>query len=280
MATTVPSHEGYIDFRGHRTWYRSVGADMPGHLPLVTLHGGPGATHRYLQPLEALAATGRRVIFYDQVGCGRSDHPTDPSLYTPQTFVAELDALRAQLDLPRVHVLGQSWGGMLAMEYALSQPSGLASITEIERTLREHEAAGTTTDPAYLAACDAFYQRHVCRLDPLPACVSETFEALAKDGYVYNLMNGPSEFHCIGTLKDWDITDRLHEIAVPTLLLSGRHDEATPLIVGTIHERIRGSAWIVFEESSHMPHVEEPEAFNTAVRDFLAGVEAAPDARP
>jgi L-proline amide hydrolase len=96
---------------------------------------------------------------------------------------------------------------------------------------------------------------------------------------VYNLMNGPSEFYCIGKLKDWDITARLHEIAVPTLLISGRFDEATPLIVGTIHERIRGSEWIVFEQSSHMPHVEEPDAFNAAVRGFLAGVESARDDR-
>ena len=215
-----------------------------------------------------------------------------------QTFVDELDALRAELGLERVHVLGQSWGGMLAMEIALAKPAGLAAIVvadspssmdlwvreanrlraelppEVERTLREHEAAGTTSDPAYAAATDVFYRRHVCRADPWPDCVNEAFASLANDGFVYNLMNGPSEFHCIGKLKSWDITDRLHEIDVPTLLLSGRYDEATPLIVGTIHERIRGSEWIVFEASSHVPHIEEPAAFNAAVRGFLAGVEA------
>jgi proline-specific peptidase len=238
------------------------------------------------------------VIFYDQIGCGRSDRPVDPAFFTVQTFVDELDALRAELGLERVHVLGQSWGGMLAMEYALRKPAGLASIVvadspasmtlwvseanrlraelppEIERTLREHEDAGTTTDPAYEAAVAVFYERHVCRLDPWPDCFARTAESLAHDGFVYNLMNGPSEFHCIGTLKTWDITDRLHEIRTPTLLLSGRYDEATPLIVSTIHERIPGSEWIVFEESSHTPHLEEPAAFNAAVRAFLAGVES------
>ena len=185
----------------------------------------------------------------------------------------------------------------MAMEYALARPAGLASIVvadspasmpfwvreanrlraelppEVEHVLREHETAGTTSDPAYLAACDVFYRRHLCRVDPWPDCVTATTAALTDDGFVYNLMNGPSEFHCIGKLKDWDITDRLHEIAVPTLLLSGRYDEATPAIVGAIHERIAGSEWIVFDESSHMPHIEQPEAFAAAVRGFLAGVE-------
>jgi proline-specific peptidase len=298
MRSTLPDHEGFIHFRGHRTWYRSIGSDTPGRLPLVLLHGGPGATHQYLQPLDVLAQTGRRVIFYDQIGCGRSDHPTDPAFYDVRTFVDELDALRTQLELPDVHVLGQSWGGMLAMEYALTHPAGLRSIIvadspasmslwvseanrlraelppEVEHTLREHEAAGTTTDPAYLAASEVFYRRHVCRLAEWPACVNDAFASLASDGFVYNVMNGPSEFHCIGTLKEWDITARLPEIDVPTLLLSGRYDEATPAIVGAIHARIRGSEWIVFDESSHMPHVEEPAAFNAAVRGFLAGVEA------
>jgi len=290
--------EGFVPFRGLRTWYESFGDGRDGRLPLVVLHGGPGATHQYLEPLRDLATSGRRVIFYDQIGCGRSDRPTDPDFFTVQTFVDELDALRAHLDLERVHVLGQSWGGMLAMEYALTHPRGLASIVvadspasmplwvreanrlrdalppDVERALREHEAAGTTDDPAYAAACEVFYRRHVCRLEPWPDCVNDAMASLAADGFVYHVMNGPSEFHCIGTLKDWDITARLPEIDVPALLLSGRYDEATAAVVTPIHAGIRGSEWIVFDESSHMPHVEEPAAFNAAVRGFLAGVEA------
>jgi proline-specific peptidase len=292
------STEGYVPFRGHRTWYQIVGEDRPGRLPLVVLHGGPGATHQYLEPLAELAESGRRVIFYDQIGCGNSDHPADAGFYEVGTFIAELAAVRDHLGLERVHVLGQSWGGMLAMEYALTQPAGLASIVvadspasmplwvreanrlraelppAVEAVLRAHEAAGTTDDPAYVEACDAFYARHVCRLDPRPDCVERAFASLASDGFVYHVMNGPSEFHCIGKLREWDITDRLHEIAVPALLLSGAFDEATPAIVGAIHERIPGSEWIVFPESSHMPHVEEPVAFRAAVRGFLAGVDA------
>ncbi len=293
--------EGRIAFRGYEIWYRSVGeAASDARLPLLVLHGGPGATHQYLTPLEALASSGRRVIFYDQIGCGRSGGPRDdPDFYDVDLFVEELTAVRAALGLERVHLLGQSWGGMLAMQYALTRPAGLASIVvadspadmrqwvaeanrlrsqlppDVQETLTAHEAAGTTTDPAYAAAVDVFYRRHMCRVDPWPAPVERAIAALTNDGFVYNVMNGPSEFHVIGKLKDWSILDRLGEIAVPTLLLSGAHDEATPAIVGAIAERIPHAAWILFEESSHMPHVEEPAAFNAAVIGFLAGVESA-----
>ncbi|HEV8021535.1 MAG TPA: proline iminopeptidase-family hydrolase [Candidatus Lustribacter sp.] len=294
----LPQTDGYVSFRGYRTWYRSVGEAERGRLPLLVLHGGPGATHQYLEPLAEVARFGRRVIFYDQIGCGRSDHPAGEDFYDVQTFVEELAALREQLGLTAVHVLGQSWGGMLAMEYALTHPAGLASIVvadspasmtlwvseanrlrsalpaDVQQTLSAHEAAGTTSDPAYAAATEVFYRRHLCRLETWPDCVNRAFQAIASDGFVYNIMNGPSEFHVIGKLKAWDITARLHEIDVPTLLLSGAFDEATPAIVGEIYQRIPKSEWIVFPASSHMPHIEEPVAFNAAVRGFLAGVEA------
>jgi proline-specific peptidase len=292
------TREGTFAFHGYDVWYKIVGDDSgDGRLPLVVLHGGPGATHQYLAPLDVLAADGRRVIFYDQIGCGRSGRPLDPAFYSAERFVEELDALRAALDLERVHVIGQSWGGMLAMQYAIGRPPGLASIVvadspadmhawvaeanrlraelppDVQRALTEHEANGTTNDPAYAVAVDAFYRRHVCRLDPWPEPFVKTAEALANDGFVYNVMNGPSEFHVIGTLKDWSIVDRLHEIDVPTLLLSGAYDEATPAIVQRIADAIPRATWILFPASSHTPHLEEPTAFNAAVRGFLAGVE-------
>jgi L-proline amide hydrolase len=113
----------------------------------------------------------------------------------------------------------------------------------------------------------------VCRLDPWPDDVLRSFAAIEEDPTVYGTMNGPSEFHVVGVLKTWDITERLGEIAVPALLLSGRHDEATPRIVGEIHARLPGSEWVLFEESSHMPHVEEPERCRAAVEAFLDRVE-------
>lgn len=290
--------EGFIPFRGYRTWYRIVGnGEEPGKLPLLVLHGGPGASHDYLEPLEAMANTGRRVIFYDQLGGGNSDHPHNPSMWTVELFVEELGAVRKALALDHLHILGQSWGGMLGMEYALTQPSGLASLTiadspaslvqwvseanrlraqlpsEVQQTLLHHEQNGTTDSREYQDAMLVYYRRHVCRLDSWPDCVTRTFEKLAQYPEVYNTMNGPSEFHVIGTLKTWDITDRLHEIKVPTLLLSGRYDEATPIIVEPIQRSIPGSEWIIFENSSHMPHVEETELYLQVLDRFLMHVE-------
>ena len=228
--------EGTIPFRGYRTWYRIVGdGEAPGKLPLLALHGGPGVPHDYLESMEALAETGRRVIFYDQLGCGNSDQPHDPALWTVDLFVEEVGAVRAALGLDQVHLLGQSWGGMLAMEYALTQPTGLASLIiesspasmrqwvseanrlrealppEVQATLLRHETAGTTADPDYEAAMAVFYARHVCRLDPMPDYVARAFAKLAENPEVYHTMNGPSEFHVVGTLRDWDITARLGE---------------------------------------------------------------------
>jgi proline-specific peptidase len=294
-----PVKEGFVSFQGYKVWYRIVGErEAPGKLPLLCLHGGPGAPHDHLEPLEAMAATGRRVIFYDQLGAGNSDHPHDPSLWTVPLFVEELGVVRRGLGLEHLHILGQSWGGMLGMEYALTQPAGLASLivadspasmlqwvaeanrlraelpADVQETLLKHEAAGTTEDPAYQEAMLVFYGRHVCRLDPWPDCVNRAFEKLQKDPEVYNTMNGPSEFHVIGVLKDWDIVDRLGEIHVPTLVISGRYDEATPVIAETVQRGIPASEWILFENSAHMPHVEETERYLQVLTGFLDRIES------
>jgi proline-specific peptidase len=290
--------EGTIPFRGHKVWYRIVGGrDEPGRFPLLCLHGGPGVPHDYLEPLEGMAATGRRVIFYDQLGCGSSDQPRNPSMWTVDLFVEEVGVVRRALGLDRCHLLGQSWGGMLGMQYALTQPAGLVSLTvasspasmpqwvaeanrlrmdlppAVQQTLVKHEEAGTTDDPAYEEAMLVFYRRHVCRVDPWPAFVMRAFEKLGANAEVYNTMNGPSEFHVTGVIKDWDITHRLGEIRVPTLVTSGRYDEATPAIAQTVHHGIKGSEWVVFEHSAHLAHAEEPARYLQVLGDFLQGVE-------
>ena len=286
---------------GLQTWYRVVGKLGGGSgLPVVICHGGPGGTHDYVESIAGLARSGRACVLYDQVGNGRSDRPPDApaEFWTVELFLRELDALVAELGIADgYHVVGQSWGGMLAMEHALRHPAGLRSIVvadspasiplwvqeanrlrgelpaEVQATLARHEEAETTDSPEYQEAMLAFYVRHVCRLDPWPEEVQRTFAAIEADPTVYGTMNGPSEFHVIGTLRDWDITERLPEIDVPVLLLSGRHDEATPRIVRGIHERLPRSEWVLFEDSSHMPHVEEPERFRAAVEAFLERVE-------
>ena len=293
--------KGRMSWDGHETWYRVVGdvdASAP-QTPVVICHGGPGAAHDYTEPIAELSRFGRACVLYDQLGCGESEHLPDaaPEFWTPQLFKDELVALTRHLGIDRRHaVVGQSWGGMLAMEYALDHPEGLrgivvadspASMTlwveeanrlrrdlppDVQETLTRHEEAGTTDDAEYEAAVRVFYDRHLCRV-PWPDCVQRSFAQIDEDPTVYHTMNGPSEFHVVGSLKTWDITDRLLEITTPTLLVSGRHDEATPLIVGQIHERIPGAEWTVFEQSSHMPHVEEPAAFLEGVEAFLRTID-------
>jgi len=287
--------EGRIPYAGGETWYRIVGEEEePGRLPLLCLHGGPGALHDYLEPLGDLAATGRRVVFYDQIGCGRSwteDKPTD--FWTVELFVAEVQAVRDALGLDRVHLFGSSWGGMLAMEYALTQPAGLASLmlsssppsipvweAETGRLRRELPAdvqAVLDRDefetPEYEEAMMEFYKRHVCRVWPFPAFVQRSFAGIAEHPDVYMTMQGPNEFVITGTLRTWDITGRLEEIDVPTLITAGGHDEFTPFQAAALHAGIAGSELVSFEDASHMQFVEEPERYRELVAGFLDRVE-------
>jgi L-proline amide hydrolase len=289
--------EGRVPFRDGATWYRVTGELGRGATPLVVLHGGPGATHDYVSSLADLADTGRAVVHYDQLGCGRSTHFADrgAEFYDVALYLDELDTLLVHLGVAgRYHVLGQSWGGMLGAEHAIRQPGGLASLIisnspasmdlwvreagrlrrglpdDVREALDLHEAQGTTEDPAYLAATQAFYDRHVCRVLPNPPEVQASFAAVDADPTVYRTMNGPNEFLCIGSLRTWSVVDEVHAIRAPTLLLSGRHDEATPATVQPYFDGIGDVRWERFEHSSHMPFVEEPEAYRAVVAGFLA----------
>jgi L-proline amide hydrolase len=289
-------HEGEAPFREWRTWYRVMADLRSGRPPLVVLHGGPGCTHEYADPLKDIAASGRAVVHYDQLGNGRSTHlpGRGADFWTVQLFLDELDNLLEHLEIAgSYHVFGQSWGGMLGSEHAIRRPPGLRSIViansppsmelwveeanrlreelppGIQATLLAHEAAGTTLSPAYAEAMKGFYERHVCRIVPMPAEAVHTFKAIEDDPTVYFTMNGPSEFHVTGTLKTWSVIDRLHRIDVPVLLISGRYDEATPKVVQPFADNIKDVRWTIFEQSSHMPHVEEREACMKLVDAFL-----------
>ncbi|HKT04230.1 MAG TPA: proline iminopeptidase-family hydrolase [Rugosimonospora sp.] len=296
MSIPEPSRTGTVAFRDWQTWYRVTGELDSGRSPLVVLHGGPGAAHNYTLRIARIAEQGRPVIHYDQLGIGNSTHLPDagPDFWTVELFLAELDNLVGALGLAdRYHVLGQSWGGMLAAEHAVRRPAGLAALVianspasmelwlaeanrlrgllpdEVQQTLRAHEAAGTTDHPDYRAATEVFNARHVCRVVPNPPEVAASFALIDADPTVYHTMNGPNEFHVVGTLKDWSVVDRLDRVAVPTLLVSGRHDEATPATVRPYADRIPGARWHIFEDSSHMPHVEEEDAYLRLVGAFL-----------
>ena len=228
--------EGRVDVPGGRAWYKIVGAG-PG-LPLVTVHGGPGATHDYLEPLEALGED-RPVVFYDQLGAGKSDAPDDMELWTNDRLLDELERVLDATGLARVHLLGQSWGTMPAAEVALRAPGRLCSLilsdpvlsmplfaagatalrtalpAEVREVLDRHEAAGTMDSEEYQEASMEFNRRYVCRLDPWPEPLLRSFSQA--NLAIYEQMQGPSEFMITGTHKDYDITGRLSEITVPTL---------------------------------------------------------------
>jgi proline iminopeptidase len=212
-------------------------------------------------------------------------------LWTVDRFVEELAQVRTALGLSRMHLFGSSWGGMLAMQYTLDRRPELESLilcgspasmirwvkdcdellaaqpAEVRQAIREHEEAGFTACPEYQAAILGFYREHVCRLSPWPAGLERSF---AEAGYaVYNTMNGPSEFTVTGTLKTWDIMDRLPEIGVPTLLVGGRYDECRPGHLEEMHRRIDGSRLVIIENASHLCFAEQPEEFTGLVNSFL-----------
>lgn len=287
-----PALEGHIAVPGGRVWYRIVGRDTPG-TPLLVVHGGPGVPHDYLEPLEGLAVA-RPVVFYDQLGCGGSDRPDDLSLYALPRFVEELATVRQALGLSRMYLLGQSFGALLAVEYLLThgqkgvdglilsgpcldarrfaadQRTHLARMPEaVQQAVAAGEASGDYDSADYQAAMEAFYHRHVCRLEPWPECLTR---AIAKMGQAcYGHMWGPSEFTLTGTLADYDCTAGLGRVVVPTLLTCGRHDEATPETTADFASRIPGARLVVIEDASHSHHLEQPEVYLEAVEEFMAG---------
>ncbi len=285
--------DGYIDVPGGRVFWRDVGEDGT---PLLTLHGGPGFPHDYMESLEGLADR-RRVIFFDQLGCGRSDRPDDESLWTVKRFVEEVEAVRQALGLESFHLFGSSWGGMLAMEYTLARrppqveslilcsspasiPRWVEGCKELledlpewnQRTIKHHEEHGFTSCPHYAAAILEFYRRHVCRLEEWPDGVERAFRDAGYE--VYGYMNGPSEFTVVGTLRDWSVEDRLGEIDKPTLVISGEHDELRPEHARSIHEAIARSELQILDGCSHLSFAEDPETFFRLTNDFLDRVEA------
>ena len=265
--------EGFLDGRHGRTWYRVTGEG--GRTPLVCLHGGPGSTHNYFRPLERLADE-RRIVLYDQLGCGRSDRPAiDWSLVI---FTDELQDLREHLGLDQIHLLGTSWGGMLALEHALAQPrsirslllsSTLASAEEWVAEVKQLRDAVVGGEDEVL---EEFERRHFFRGEHEPLELTRMREE--RSGLVYEAMWGPNEWTMTGALAGWDVRPRLRELTMPTLILRGAHDLSTPVISETLAAGLPHARQAVFGESSHTPVLEETERYLRVVREFLYEVEA------
>lgn len=286
-------HEGYVAVPGGQIWYQVVGTGDA--VPLLTLHGGVGLGHDYLEPLAALASE-RPVIFFDQLGCGKSEKPDDLSLWRIERFVEEVSALRTTLKLDRIHLFGHSWGGWLAIEYMLRDPAGVASLIlastsaavtqfaeearrlkatlpqEVLETLNRYEADGDFHNPGYQKAMMAFYALYICRLDPWPEPLLRSLNNFMSNPIPNEEMTGPSLFAVSGNLRHWDRRPHLSEITVPTLTTCGRHDEMGPVCAQTLCDGIPNAQMQIFEQSAHMAHLEETELYLQGIRSFLGRV--------
>ncbi len=280
--------EGFIPVTGGKVWYRMIGSGNA--TPVILIHGGPGSSSAYLKPLEKLSAD-RPVIIYDQLGCGRSDNPDNDELWRIERFVEELAQVRAGLKLKEVHLYGHSWGTMLAVDYMLTKPEGVKSLTlaspclsvkrwaedanrlieklpfTTRQTIKKHEMEGTTGSKEYEAAAAEYLKNYLCRLSPWPPELLKAFDRANQK--IYRIMWGPSEWFPTGNLKAYERVGRLNEIKVPTLFTAGRYDEATPAATAWYRSHIPGSKLRIFEESSHLAMFEEQDAYLESIGEFL-----------
>jgi proline iminopeptidase len=287
------AREGYLATQWGRIWYGVAGAGP--QPPVLTLHGGPGVPHYYFMHAMGELGDERPVVFYHQLGCGRSERPGAPALWTAERFADELVAVvqglrdARALDSRRFHLWGHSWGTALAVLYALTQPPGLLSLTlaspildisayrqDLERLLarqpsRVQDAIRTHAPgtPEYTAAVDAFYRAHLYRTDPWDACALKAFSASEFGADSYMATVGPSELNYTGNFRDRDDSARLGEVGVPTLLLVGRHDLATPETAAAYQRTLPRGTLVVLENSSHWYFEEERAAYLTTLRQFL-----------
>ena len=293
VARSPAPGQGFVEVPGGPVWYKVVGEGDG--LPLLLLHGGPGGTSCGYSLLDHLGDE-RPVIRYDQLGTGRSGRPNDLGLWTVERYVEELHALRQHLGLDRFHLLGHSWGASLAGAYVLAKGTdGIASVVfssplistprwiedanllrqnlpeDVQGVLNAHEAAGTTDSEAYRQASEVFYERHVYRgepAEPMDDCSDAPGSSL-----IYNYMWGPTEFRATGTLRDFDISDRLHEITVPVLFVTGEFDEARPATVASFQRKIPGAQMIVIKGVAHASISRAPDTYRRALEKFLDWVE-------
>lgn len=298
MSKLNPAGEGFTSVRGFNTRFRVVG-DSRSHWPLLCVHDGPGFGADYLQPLEAMAGTGRQVVFYDQFDCGAGEEPAAAPDWSLQLFVEELAAVRAAAGLEHCHLLGHGWGGIVALQYALGQPPGLESLVlsstvasvpqwrhdittliealpdDIRQPLQRHIRDGTSASPACACVVDAFMRHYFCRMNPWPEGLSRCYARARKLSGARHAMLGDSEIQPAGRLDDWDVTRWLGEIVCPTLVVSGRYDMVPPPSAAAVYRGIPSSEWVVFEHSAHVPHIEEPERYLEVLDGFLEKTESA-----
>ncbi len=285
--------DGYLTIKGAQIYCKFFESQNPSGRKLIVLHGGPGATHDADIPIAKLSEKRITVLFYDQYGSGKSGETEDfLSRLTTEYYVEELDEMRRVVfGDDKVFLLGHSWGGMLALAYAVEHQNlrglittgGLSSVPfytqevnkiidtlpdNIKSVIAKYEAIGDFSNPEYLKAVDFFYHRHLCRLDKWPEEMNIGIKSI-EERKVYKTWWGPNEFRATGNLKSWDITDQIGNISVPTLVTTGKYDEVSPNVARLIQRKIPASELVEFENSSHSPMWEEPESYLRVIEDFI-----------
>ena len=286
--------ECMIPFGKYKTYCRIVGKKTK-RPPLALLHGGPGSTHNYFELLDNLAeSSGRQLIMYDQIGCGQSSLPDNhPEIYNAKTWVSELINLRKQLQLTNIHLLGQSWGGMLAIIYLCDyQPQGIKSLilsstlssadlwqSELHRLIKylpaneqkailKAEKTNKFDQPEYLQANQHFMELHAS--GPITAESPEPLRRVKNGGEkAYLTAWGPNEYNPLGNLRDYEYTDQLNKIAIPSLVINGTDDLCTPLDAKTMYDNIPNASWHLFQGARHMVFADQPEKYQQLLTKWL-----------
>jgi len=291
----ITPKEGFVQVKGGKIWYKVVGSGKG--VPLLLIHGGPGSRSCDGIPGYSTLSNDRPIIFYDQLGSGHSDRPTDTTLWELPRFVDEITALRKELDLKELHILGSSWGGTVAVEYMVTKkPEGVKSVIfagplistsrwmkdaqilisqlaqPVQDTIQKYERLKLYDHQSYIIATDSFNIKYLSRKSgpriPAPDC-----EGVGKSNrQVYRYMWGPTEFNATGTLRTFERTENLHEIKQPVLFITGQYDEARPETIYEFQKEIPGSKVEIVANSGHNKLRDNPEQYLGAIRSFLKSV--------
>ncbi len=282
-----------IDLKeGYEVWTKRFG-NSP--IKVLLLHGGPAGTHEYMECFESFFPQANIEFYqYDQLGSYYSDQPTDSNLWTIDRFVEEVEQVRVGLGLDKDNfiLLGQSWGGILAMEYALKYQNNMKGLIisnmtadfpkyaaynnklrqqlpqAVIDTLTYYEDKGDYQNQRYLDLMfDAFYRKHICRLEEWPEPVDRSFGHFNMDVYTY--MQGPSEFVPGGILKDWSVWDRLKELSVPTLTVGAKYDSMNPEEMEEMSELVQNGEYLYCANGSHLAQWDDQEIYMKGVIDFI-----------
>ena len=287
--------EVYVDYAGYQTYCKIVGEGEPGKKPLLVLHGGPGGSHDSLLTYAELADRyGRQVVFYDQIGGGRSAVPhQEDEFYCNELWIDELFRVREALGLSDVHLFGNSWGGMVGLMALLRDESGVSSFVinsapvcidtwlteanrligylpqEMQDAIAEAERTGNYDTPEAGEAMAEYLRRHVmgCSPEDYPQFLLDSMQF--KSGESYHVMQGASEFVVTGKMAGWDIRDQVGRITVPCMFLSGTDDECTPYVAKECVDAIPGCEWTLIQGAPHLANVTHPEECLRVVEDFL-----------